>query len=187
MLNWRIRKVPSLLLSTKYNKWICSKPSWLRKGEIPADPIFGLRTQNNTLSVWLVDNNTARIRQITVALAVGKQKLQEFEYVLLDSKTVTDIGIKTLPTKGKSPDHELNKNHLDLIEISAQKLLKLAETLLEKVWQEDTSCINRIQRKTVARYIIESIGEGRIDSESVNPKVLTKAKQELGHPASKKS
>ena len=187
MLNWRIRKVPSLLLSTKYNKWICGKPSWLREGEIPADPIFGLPTKNNTISVWLVDNNTARIRQIAVALAVKRDKLQDFEYVLLDSKTVTDIGIKTLPTKGTSLDNELNKHHLDLIEISAQKLLKLAETVLEKVWQGDISCVDRILRKAVACDIIESICEGRIDTKSVTPKVLTKAKEELGHSISESS
>lgn len=173
--------MPLLLLSTKYNKWLRPKPDWLGEGEIPADPIFALKTQDNTMSVWLVDNDRSCIKRIVGALAATRQALQEFEYVLLDSKTVTDVGIKTHPTEGTSIDSELNKFHLDLIEISAQKLVKLAKTILEKIWQEDTRFVEQRLRKTVARNIFDNISKGRIDSANVNPKVLDKAQEVLGY------
>ena len=177
--------MPLLLRSTKYNKWIAAKPEWLREGEIPADPIFGLQTQSNTMSVWVIDRGTARIEQVISTLAAGKESLQDFEYVLLDSDAIADIGIKTFSTEGKSLNHELNKFHLELVEISAQKLLKLTETTLEKIWQGDTNVVDRIPRKTIAHYIFDSISKGRIDSANVNPKVLNKAQEVLGYSVNK--
>lgn len=179
--------MPSLLLSTKYNKWICTKPDWLSKDEIPADPIFGLQTKSNTMSVWVVDNDRGRIEQIVGALAATRDTLQDFEYVLLDSKAVTDIGIKIQQTEGTSIDKKLNKLHFDLIEISAQKLVKIAETILKKIWQKDISHVKRIPRKTIASYIVDRISEGRIDMKLVTPKVLSRVQEVLGHLDSKKS
>lgn len=173
--------MPLLLRSTKYNKWIDAKPEWLREGEIPADPIFGLQTQSNTMSVWVVDRGTDRIKQIISTLAAGKESLEKFEYVLLNSEAIADIGIKTFSKEGKSLNHKLNKFHLELVEISAQKLLKLTETTLKKIWQGDTNLVERIPRKTIALYIFDSISKGRIDSANVEPKVLDKAQEVLGY------
>ena len=175
--------MPFLLRSTKYSKWIAAKPDWVKEDEIPADPVFGLQTQNNTMSVWVVDNDSAHIERIIGALAATKtkQSLQNFEYVLLDSKIVADIGIKTLRTEGKSPDKELNKLHLDLVEISARKLLKLTETTLKKIWQKDINLVDRKLRKTVARYIFDSVHKGHINPTNLNSNILDQAQEVLGY------
>jgi hypothetical protein len=169
----------------KYSQWLTKpKPDWLQEDEIPADPIFGLKTKNNALSVWLINNDSSRIDRIAVALSIKKQTLEDFEYVLFDLRKVTDIGIKTNQTIGTSLDHKINEFHIDLVEISAQKLIKLAETIIVKIWQGDTSLVNRILRKEVAQHIFEGISKGYINSSSVEPNVINKAKEVLGHSIS---
>ena len=157
------------------------KPEWLTEGEIPAEPIFGLRTQNNTMSVYVVDKDAAPIEQIVSALAAKGETLQHYEYVLLDSEAIANIGIKTFSTEGTSPDHELNKFHLNLVEISAQKLLKLTKTTFEKIWQGDTKLVDVVLRKDVAQYIADGINKGRIDRKLANPKVLKRVQEVLGY------
>ncbi len=172
--------MPILLHGTKFNKWL-TKPEWLGEGEIPADPIFGFRIESNIMSVWIVDDDSSPIKWLAVALSVKKDSLKDFEYVLLDSKTVEDIGIKTTLTAGKCPDFKLNKFHLDLVEISAQRLLQLTQTIFKKIFEENKELVDRVLRKDVAQYIREGIREGRIDSEDVNRKVLEQVQKVLGH------
>lgn len=166
---------------TKFNKWIAPEPEWLREGEIPADPIFGLQTESNKMSVWVVGNGGASIERIVSALAAKGQKLQKFEYVLLNSEKVAGIGIKILQIEGESPDNELNKLHRDLVEISGQKLLKLTKSTLKKIWQEgeDTNLIDQIPRKTVAKYMQNSVNKGFIDPVDITPDVWEKAQSVL--------
>lgn len=166
-----------LLRRTKCNKWLSDEPYWLEEGEIPADPIFGLDTRNNSMSVWVIDSFEGKLERIIAALAATRDSLQDFEYVLLDSKTLALVGIKSLQTKGESPDRELNSLHLDLVEISGQKLLKLTTATLRRIQQqgEDTKLIDRVLRKTVAQYIVEGIRQGYLCPEDANAKVLEKA------------
>ena len=171
--------MPLLLRMTKYNKWI-TKPKWLKEGEIPADPISNWQTTRNEMSVWIIDNESDITDQIVAALAAVRSKLDDFEYVLLDSKIVAETGIKTIQTEGGILDNNLKRLHRDLVEISAQKLLKLTEATLSTIEQEDTRLERRL-RKTVARYIFDSISKGRIDSANVNPNVLDKAQEVLGY------
>lgn len=171
--------MPFLLRSTKYNRWMIAEPEWLIEGEIPADPIFGLDTKSNKMSVWVVDNNGAYIERIVGALAAKGQTLQDFEYVLLNLKTVASIGIKILQIAGRCPDKDLNKLHRDLDEISGQKLLKVTQFTVEKLLQGEANLVDRIPRKTVAKYIQNSINKGFIDPVDITPNVLEKAQSVL--------
>ena len=169
---------------TKYNKWINAEPRWLKRCEIPADPIFGLTTDGNAMSVWIVDNDKGLIDRTVVALAAKRGKLEDFEYVLLDSKVVEKIGIKTDDEEGNSLDSSINELHINLIEISARKLLKLTKSTLYAIKKEDTR-LERIPRKKVARYILDSINEGRIDRKLANRKVLKRVLEVLGDSVNK--
>ncbi|MBW7990281.1 MAG: hypothetical protein FVQ84_09740 [Planctomycetes bacterium] len=171
--------MPILLHGTKFNKWL-NRPDWLREGEIPADPIFGFRIGSNTMSVWIVDDDSSRIKWLAVALSIKKNKLEDFEFVLLDSTIVDDIGIKATQTVGRCPDSELNQFHLDLVEISAQRLLQLTQIILKKISEEQKVLVDRIPRKDVAQYIQEGISKGRINSEDVKIKVLEQVKELVG-------
>jgi hypothetical protein len=175
--------VPLLLRITKYNKWINTKPNWLKEGEIPADPISNWQTTENKMSVWVVDNDVGLIEQIVAALAVNRIKVEDFEYVLLDSKIVAETGIKTIQIKGEILDNNLKNLHRDLVEISAQKLLKLTEVIFHAIEQEDT-ILERVPRKTVARYILDSINKRCIDSTRVKPEIIAKAQELTGYSIS---
>jgi len=64
-----------------------AEPEWLIEGEIPADPIFGLDTKSNKMSVWVVDNNGAYIERIVGALAAKGQTLQDLSLIHISEPT----------------------------------------------------------------------------------------------------
>lgn len=179
--------MPFLLRMTKAKKWMIDKPDWLAEGEIPADPIFGLDTKSNAMSVWVMDNCEDRLERTVAALAVRRDSLQAFEYVLLDSETLEPAGIESRPTPGDSADSELNSYHCDLIEISGQKLLRLTVAILKILQQEGEKSkrVDRIARKDVAKYIVDGLNQGRINPEAPTAiaKVIAKAKELVGSSA----
>ena len=175
--------MPFLLRSTKYNKWITDEPDWLEDGETPADPIFGLDTKSNTMSVWAVESHEDQLDRIIAALAATRQSLQDFEYVLLDSQILTLAQIRSRKTEGKSPDAHLNSLlHRDLIEISAQKLVKLTAATFKTIQQEgeNTKVVERVPRKVVAKYIVECLRQGHLNPAAANAKVLQDARELVG-------
>ena len=179
--------MPFLLRMTKAKKWILDEPDWLEEGEIPADPIFGLETKNSTMSVWEVDDFGDQFKRTVAALAVGRDTLQHFEYVLLDSETLDPAGIESRRTRGDSADAELNSCHLDLIEISGKKLLNLAAATFSRLRKEgeDSKLVDRIVRKDVARYIADGLSQGRINREApaATAKVVETAEKSVSSSA----
>lgn len=168
---------------TKFNKWIERNPPWLSKGEIPADPLFGLGVQTpNQMSAWEVDESVRNLEEIAAGLAAGRREWKDFEYLLLDSETLTEIGIKVKRTQGRSCDQKLTRLHRDLTEISAQKAVKLAAAIVGQL-NRGYKKINRILKKTMAGLIWAGIQEGRIDPSLVEPKVLENVNKMVGRPS----
>lgn len=100
---------------------------WLEHDDIPADPLGQITTYKNTLSVFEVNDDPSRIERVAVALAAGKQKLDDVEYIVFDQSILDEVGIVLDNKLGKTCDPEVNDWHRDMKEVSANKLVSFAK------------------------------------------------------------
>lgn len=120
-----------LLRTVRQNRWYRSEADpWLIKGDVPADPLGDLATNQNRLSVWEVATDRANIERIVRAVAVGRDRVADMGYVLFDS-TFLPAGISIEQTKGTTPDEDANAWHRDLVDLSGSKLVALTKAILE--------------------------------------------------------
>lgn len=152
------------------------------EGEIPADPLGDLQTTRNKLSVWLVENNEedgeedrSNITRVATALAATCDKPDRVHYILISGDVLTDLGISVEKSEGDTPDEEANKQwHYDLYDLSAQKLLKLAESLLGKVEPK------AILKGKIKEHLVDGLGSGRLNRGRLNKRMLIKLGVESG-------
>ena len=154
-------------MSRNKNKWYEDKPSWLKNDEIHADPLADFVTTKNSLSVWRVEDNKSNLQRIIAALAAIRDRIDKLDYVLFDEKLLKECDIKVKLTEGNSPDQEANAWHYDLIELSAQKLVKLAET----VWENQPEA-DRIMPKKVRDWVAGAKESGWLNPSKIRLKDL---------------
>lgn len=172
--------MPLGLIKIKKSKWYKkSGVAWLSEGELQADALWDLRTLDNTLSVWRVDDDQANLNHIVAALSANpsslkfpseKQKtsIEAFDYALFDLGLLTELSIKSDSTPGDTLDDAANTTwHIDLKELTASKLVALANGI------RGNGTIKRINEWTVEELVADSVRSGRIKLEQLNP-VLAK-------------
>jgi len=123
--------VSFLLRKVRKNRWDSVFPAWLTPGDFQADPLGDLSTSGNTLSVYRVNNDKSNLNRIILALAAGCDNFANIDYIFFEESIIKEIGIKTDATLGTTADSEVNNLHIDLVELSASKLVKLCQMILE--------------------------------------------------------
>jgi hypothetical protein len=130
---------------------------WLKPDEFPADPINDLHTSDNSLSVFLVDDDKGNIPQIAGTLAVARGKYDRFDYVLFPDAIVGQLGLQLVENPGKTADERVNLYHRNISEISAQRLVKLAGEIFKS-----NSGFGTVGERQLISSTIASLREGRI-------------------------
>ena len=131
---------------------------WLEEGELQADPLGDFQTTENVLSVWLIEDDLSNLNRIITALAANCDYIQNIDYIVFDQGILTEIGIRMQNSQAKTPDGEVNSNwHYDLMEISAQRLLRLVEVLIDRVEPQ------RVLQKQIAQWVTDAVLSGQID------------------------
>jgi hypothetical protein len=128
----------------------------LNAGELQADALADLTTKDNTLSVWMLEDETL-VERAATALSANRDVLANFDYVMLDVHHLTDLNIRVHESRGETPDEGVNAWHRDLIELSAQKIMGLAGVIQEH------GRIDRIPEKHIAHLIAQGITAKKID------------------------
>lgn len=161
--------MPLLLRSIKKSRWNKDNFSWLTQDDIQADLLGDLVTSNNNLSVWLVQDDKSNLNEVITALASNRDTLSNLDYVIFDVNLLSDINIKIEINEGKTPYEKANRWHRDLIELTANKIVKLAESLLKHSSKE------RILDKEILNLIKVAVSNGQIErgklKTSINNKV----------------
>jgi hypothetical protein len=128
-----MQHMPILLRNVRENRWLKSEAArWLEKGDVPADPLGDLATNENRLSVWEIALDRSNLERIVRALAVTRNKIADMGYVLFDSSLLGAAGIDFVAENGATPDEGANPWHRDLIDLSGNKLIMLTRLILEK-------------------------------------------------------
>lgn len=120
-----------LLRKVRRNRWFVADAQLLLDiGDVPADPLGDLATSENKLSVYQVDGDVAEIERVARALALSGQRLDNVGYVLFDDSLLEQISIKLDQTDGATDDSVVNRWHVDLTNLTGQKLVALTRLIL---------------------------------------------------------
>lgn len=150
--------MPLVLRKIKKAKWYKNGVvSWLKEGELQADALTDLKTTNNRLSVWLVQDDKSNLDRIITALASKCEYSTNIDFALLDQSILEQLVIKWEKTIGDSHDDEINHiSHLDLIELTARKLYQFAHKI------KTNGTTTRYPEKKVINLVIGAIKMGII-------------------------
>lgn len=157
--------MPLLLRKIRKSRWL-PVPAWIPKGALHADPLADLVTHENELSVWRIEDDKSNLEQILVALAGNCDHASNLDYVLFDESLLEQIDVKIKLSKGNTILPEANSRwHHDLLELTAQKVVKLAELAMENGRKE------RVSEREVVGLVRNAVQTGTIDPKRLKPGV----------------
>lgn len=165
-----------ILRIIRKNRWYTDDEyAWLEENEIPSDTLGDLITQNNELSVWLIDDQLSNLDRLIAALASNRDKLDKLDYLLFSAEILDQVEIEYHETDGLLPDIYANNWHLSLVNLSAGKVADLAKY----IWFSPTTQKKRILKKRVGDLIINSVNEGNIPVDQLRTKLQDEIKDRL--------
>ena len=141
---------------------------WLPSGSLPADPLADLNTQGNNLSVWQVADDKSNIDQILTALATTTDHTDKMDYALLDEKLLARIGISINQVAGNSRYKDANVWHRTLVEMSADKVILLAKTIMQ------LSTRVRISERNVLHLLQQAVDSGKVNRNDLDSNIQKK-------------
>jgi hypothetical protein len=140
--------------------------SLLPLNEVPADPVWDLKTTGNKLSLYLIDGSMENILRVGAALKSGRKEPEQFDYKLISLDAFDTLGIELIVSEGETPDDEVNSWHRDAI-LSANKLV----TLTQAFWQNGTQ--GSFLEHIIADRIRDGVNMNQLDRGRMHQKLLT--------------
>lgn len=120
--------------------------------------------------------------RIAVALAAGRDELAQYDYALVDEERVAGVPITLRKTPGGTCDEQVNDLHVDLVNLTATAVAKLAAIVLEI---SKAGELRRILKPDMKDQIHKALELKHLDESRLNPK-LRKALQVAPPNASQK-
>lgn len=171
------------MLIRKYDKpalWNGTQRELYKDSLFFADGIFSeLKTTNNTLSVWVVENADDRkeIDSVVGALALGRESVQKISFMILSKEKMDKLGIPVTTELGDAPgldeEDELRKRHRNLSELDYYRMGYVIELMTSVAHgeEEGMKCESR-SRKEVFDILRELIDvQKRVDMNMMNEKL----------------
>jgi len=103
-------------------------PDWVSDGDIIADPVTNLQTRGCRLSIYEFDDDS-KIDRIVAALALTRNRLQSFDFIIFDLSLLEDLHIEMTIKQGDGFDSKVQEWHRDLVELSALKIVEFCKAL----------------------------------------------------------
>ena len=133
-------------------------------GDIQSDALLDLRTQDNALSVFRVDEG-AGIGRVVTALAATRENLSHLDYVVFDDAPLSSYGVRVVQRDGKTPDSEVNHIHYDVVNLTVLKLVQVAQTVSRYKSE-------RVPKTEVKSKLQQALENQWLDSEKLNNRLL---------------
>ena len=163
--------MPLLLRSVNKAKWHNHWSGIPELSQIPADPLWDLRTQSNKLSIWWIEKDMSNFDAVISAIAATKDTFANVDYALIDSEAMLALSFKTEHTQGDTPHLDANQKwHRDLISLTAQGLVLLAQ-------QVYASEMKRLSERSVAELLQKSFALGQLSVDKLKPTLRDKLQQ----------
>ena len=148
--------MPFALRKIKKQRWFPNEPSWLKNNDFVADPLADLNTSQGSLSVWKIEDDQSNLAMIIAALASTLEHPSHLDYALLDIQEILNASFKLEPRRGDTKYPEADRYHLDIIELSASKLVALCHLMLQKAAKD------RFSKPKVKQLLIDAVKQGKI-------------------------
>lgn len=164
--------MPFLARMVRKPKWYKhTEVSWLPTGRLQADALGDLKTADNKLSVWHIDDDLSNLEQVIAALATTRDDISNLDYILFDPQLLSELDIAIMTTKGNTKYNIANtKWHRDLPKLTANKLIELAYT----IWKQGK--VKRVYEWEVLDLLKQAVSSGIIDSAQLSEKVRAKVR-----------
>lgn len=162
--------MPFLLRVIRKARWLASPDiPWLARGSLQADAIVDLKTSDNELSVWHIENDKSNLDQVVTAVASNRDQPSNLDYALLDASFLSKLGVTLEEAKGDTPVDRANSDwHRNMVKLTARKLVEFAELVAQHAAKE------RISEKRIRSLIQKAITVGAVDRGKIKPSLLEK-------------
>ncbi len=141
--------------------------SLLEQDDIPSDPIADLNTTENSLSIFLVNEDRSNLEQTVAAQAGTRMKADDAGYIVFSSDLLSRVGIAIDDSHpGTTADEDVNSRHRDLIQLSGKKLIAFVREVMLSSEPPET-----LPKEDVIGILKEGVSAGRIDPGRLPDKV----------------
>lgn len=135
---------------------------WSRISEksayLPADCFFDIKTSGNTLSLWKVEKDDPDFNKYVVIATLGKMSLSKISYVLINEEEFDRQGLLYQQDSPGCPyinesNIQFVSHHFDIINISHEEYIKIANIIMQKVEQEQIEILSISEVKNVTKQL----------------------------------
>lgn len=133
-----------------------------------------LKTSQNTLSAWAVENCTdAEIEKAILALITNTklERLNRIQIVYFSKEDVDSLGLPIAVTEGDTIIESLSKLHNDLVDLNYEKLGKVSQLIISSLRSESVRTYNERKLKDM---LLKAINEGIVDQKLLHPSLQSK-------------
>lgn len=170
--------MPFVLRKIRKAKWYkLAGASGPGEHEIQADALWDLKTEDNQLSVWNIEDDQSNLDLVLTAVAANCQFITNVDYVLIDQRILTGLNIQVIQTNGNSPYQAANKWHRDLLDLSAGRLLELAKEIYK-----NSDGRMRKGDKEVKQLLVSAVTSHHIDTTSLHQDLQRQIEKALPSP-----
>lgn len=139
---------------------------WLPECELIGDVFKALGPTDGSLSIYLVGDDLDNVDRIAVAFACLRDKPSKVDYALIPIDQVKKLSpVKETPAN--TADDEVNALHLDIVNLTHSKLVKLAFLI-------DKCAKARVTESSVKRLARLGIENGNLKRDRIRKEFLEK-------------
>ena len=140
---------------------------WLSAGDVKSDATKCLQTVENTLSVFVLEKPEEQMDRVVAALALTRGNLGQVDVAIVPEEILEKCEIKRDRVQAETPDSEVNQWHIDLVELTVDKIAKFASAI------KSEGQIKRYAHKAVKTAIQQSLTTNCIDVEQINEEFIS--------------
>ena len=161
--------MPLYVRKIELGKW---KQNDVLEGEdVSADAITNcLKTRNNTLSMWHIDEET-QLDEAVLAIVSVCEHLETIDVIAIDKTDLERHDLCVSPTRGRTAYQAFANRHRDIAELSYRSLGTMAQLVVNSLRDKMN---RRYTRGRLKSLIAEAILDGRASLEDLEPSVREK-------------
>jgi hypothetical protein len=151
-----------------------NNPSWLPENDIPVHPLADLLPKlvgDHTLSLWYVEPDRSNLKRVAAAITAGRDRIDKFDFALFPEEVIGSSGVSVIQIPGETPDDASNNQwHWDVVELTAEKLVRLAKAMYLK------GEVARILPGDVRKLINDGVNSGQLQESKISQHILEELK-----------
>ena len=151
---------------------------WDEKCELDAVSISYLKTNDNDISVWQVANDESNIGDIALAIALTRDRIQDFYAVVLKDEDIFTKELQMNPLPGETKYENLRNEHNNIKVPTFWEIGYLAEYMHKQMSNDDN--VKYFTERFLKEQLYQAVKNNKISQEDIrDKKEYKKIKQAL--------